>query len=100
MLSAILLLALTIPPQYWTAEQSGEILARTETIRLAPDLSTLTEGEQAALKDVVAVGQIFQDLYEDALHHQALASRERLVKIDAAAAHPEANGEPPVGIPS
>ncbi|HET7705069.1 MAG TPA: NUDIX hydrolase [Thermoanaerobaculia bacterium] len=92
MLSAILLLALTIPPQYWTAEQSGEILARTETIRLAPDLSMLTEGEQAALKDLVAVGQIFQDLYEDALHHQALASRERLVKIDAAAAHPKQTG--------
>ena len=89
MLAAFLLLSLAFPPQYWTEQQSGEILARTETVRLAPDLAALTPGEQAALQDLIAVGEIFQDLYEDALHHQAIAARNRLIEIDAAAGHPQ-----------
>src|SRR5687768_1344135 len=87
MLAALLLPSLAIPPQYWTEQQSGEILARAETIRLAPDLSALTPSERSALQDLLAVGEIFQDLYEDALHHQAIASRNRLVEADAAAGH-------------
>jgi hypothetical protein len=78
MLSAILLLSVSIVSPSWTEQQTEAILARTETIRLAPDLSALTSGEQAALRDLLEAGQIFQDLYEDALHHQALSARKNL----------------------
>jgi hypothetical protein len=89
MLAALLLLSLALPSQYWTEQQSGEILARAETIRLAPDISGLTPGELSALWDLLEVGEIFQDLYEDALHHQAIVARKRLVETDAAAGHPK-----------
>ncbi|HUP50551.1 MAG TPA: NUDIX hydrolase [Thermoanaerobaculia bacterium] len=94
-ISIFLLLTMTaaaqrphVPPAWWTEERSAAILARTETIRLAPDLSALTPGEQAALQDLVRAGEILHDLYEEALHHQALAARARLDRIDAALGHP------------
>ncbi len=65
-------------PAIWSESQSREILARTQTIRLDPDLSALTEGERQAVARLIEVGRIFQDLYEDQRHHQALAVRPRL----------------------
>ena len=70
--------AAQIPEGYWPEQRSGEILAKVDTIRLAPDLSSLTAGEQAALRDLLEAGAIFQDLYEESLHHQALSSRAAL----------------------
>ena len=67
-------------PQGWTAQQTREILAKTETIRLAPDISHLRPGERAAVAKLIEVGQIFQDVYEAQRHHQALAARARLAK--------------------
>jgi hypothetical protein len=58
----------------------AEILAKTETIRLAPDLSHLTAGEQAALQDLLSAGEIFQRLYELQKHHQAPEARSLLQK--------------------
>jgi hypothetical protein len=66
------------PAQAWTQAQTREILDRTQTIRLAPDPSHLTAGERAAVTKLIEVGRIFQDVYEDQRHHQALAAKARL----------------------
>src|SRR5688572_13076587 len=67
-----------------------EILAKTETIRLAPDLSSLTAEEKSALKDLLEVGDIFQKLYEDQLHHQAAYALDRLKVLDVQLGQPKA----------
>ncbi|MEO6487777.1 MAG: NUDIX hydrolase [Thermoanaerobaculia bacterium] len=71
------LLAATATPAPFPVK---EVLAKTETIRLAPDLSGLTVAEQSAVKDLLEAGQIFQDLYETSKHHQALEARAALAK--------------------
>lgn len=72
----------TLPPGYWPEEKVAEILAKTEEVRLAPDLSRLTADEQAAVKDLLDVGQILQELYETSRHHQALDANTRLRMLD------------------
>jgi hypothetical protein len=67
-----------VQPAPWTAAQSQEILERTQTIRLAPDISHLPAGERTAVQRLIEVGHIFQDIYEDQRHHQALAAEARL----------------------
>jgi len=62
----------------WTPAQTQEILARTQTIRLAPDISHLSAGERTAVQKLIEVGRIFQQVYEDQRHHQALAAKARL----------------------
>jgi hypothetical protein len=66
------------PPATWTGQHTREVLEKTQTIRLAPDLSTLTSGERTALAKLLEVGQLFQDLYEDSRHRQALGQRKQL----------------------
>ncbi|MBF5043202.1 NUDIX hydrolase [Aggregicoccus sp. 17bor-14] len=72
-----------LPAGYWPAARVDELLAKTETLRLAPDLSRLTPAEQGALRDLLEVGRILQRLYEDSRHPQALAAQDRLQKLDA-----------------
>jgi hypothetical protein len=60
----------------WTPQHADQILEKTQMIRLAPDLSSLTPGERAALSKLLEVGGIFQDLYEDSRHRQALAAKK------------------------
>lgn len=62
----------------WSQQQMTEILERTGTIRLAPDISHLRPGEQAAVAKLIEVGRIFQDVYEDQRHRSALAARAGL----------------------
>ncbi|MBN1207252.1 MAG: NUDIX hydrolase [Myxococcaceae bacterium] len=81
--SALLLLMATVSTAApdsptWTEQHGEQILAKTQTIRLAPDLSTLTPGERTALSKLLEVGRIFQDLYEDSRHRQALDVRKKL----------------------
>jgi hypothetical protein len=71
-----------LPPGYWPEAKVAEILAKTEEVRLAPDLSRLTPDEQAAVKDLLEVGAIIQALSEVSRHHQALASHEGLRALD------------------
>jgi hypothetical protein len=73
-----------LPEGYWPESKSNAILAKTETIRLAPDLSSLTPQEQAALKDLLQVGAIMQKLYEVSRHHEALTALDRLRVLDVA----------------
>ncbi|HEX2061617.1 MAG TPA: NUDIX hydrolase [Thermoanaerobaculia bacterium] len=78
-----------IPEGYWPESRSNEILAKTETIRLAPDLSRLTPNEQAALKDLLEVGSIMQKLYESSRHHEALPALDRLRVLDVSQGQPK-----------
>ncbi|HYY55714.1 MAG TPA: hypothetical protein VE842_00200, partial [Pyrinomonadaceae bacterium] len=67
-----------LPPGYWPLDKSGPIIARTQTIRLSPDLSHLGRGERAAVGKLLEAGVIFQDIYEEQRHAQALSSRRNL----------------------
>ncbi|HKR66000.1 MAG TPA: NUDIX hydrolase [Thermoanaerobaculia bacterium] len=78
-----------VPEGYWTEAKSGEILKKTETIRLAPDLSSLTDDERAALKDLLEVGTIFQKLYESSRHPEALAALDKLRVLDVQQKQPK-----------
>lgn len=69
----------------WTPEQVRELLDRTQTIRLAPDISHLSEGERQAVARLIEVGHIFQDVYEHQRHRSALAAKAALAaRIDPA----------------
>ena len=89
-LAVILLLTAgaSLPEGYWPESKSNEILAKTQTIRLAPDLSTLTPGEAAALKELLQVGAIFQQLYEDARHRRRSRRTGRWRALTRASATP------------
>jgi hypothetical protein len=73
------------PAGYWPSEKSQPIIDKTQAIRLAPDLSHLTTAEQSAVSKLLEVGKIFQKLYEDQRHHQALSSFVALEKLDRTA---------------
>lgn len=69
-------------PAAWTPAQVQEVLAKTQTTRLAPDISHLSAGERDAVAKLIEVGRIFQNVYEDQRHRSALAARARLVQRD------------------
>jgi len=71
----------TLPPGYWPLEKSQPITEKTQTIRLAPDLSPLSAGERQAVAKLLEVGKIFQGIYEDQRHKQALTSYRDLQKL-------------------
>jgi hypothetical protein len=76
------MLTQTLPAGYWPLEKSQPIIDKTQTIRLAPDLSNLTDGERKAVAKLIEVGQIFQQLYEQQRHPEALAGRRALEQLD------------------
>jgi hypothetical protein len=78
-----------LPTGYWPLAKSEEILAKTETIRLAPDLSSLTADEKSALRDLLEVGDFMQKLYEEQLHHQAAHGLDRLKVLDVKLGQPK-----------
>jgi Zincin-like metallopeptidase len=67
---------------YWPLEKSQPIIDKTQTIRLAPDLSQLSAGERSAVAKLLEVGKIFQEIYEDQRHKQALSSHRDLAQLD------------------
>jgi len=70
------------PVGYWPLTKSQPIIDKTQTIRLAPELSQLTDGERKAVAKLLAVGKIFQSIYEDQRHKQALSSYRDLIGLD------------------
>jgi hypothetical protein len=72
----------TLPPGYWPLEKSQPIIDKTQTIRLAPEVSQLTAGERKAVEKLLEVGKIFQSLYEKQRHPQALSSYRDLLQAD------------------
>src|SRR5215217_1720264 len=77
-----LILTQTLPTGYWPLEKSQPIIDKTQTIRLAPDLSKLSDGERKAVAKLIEVGQIFQQLYEEQRHPEALSSYRALEQLD------------------
>ncbi len=67
-----------LPKGYWSREQSKALVDKTQTVRLSPDLSHLSDGERRAVSKLLEVGQIFQGLYEAQQHAQAEESERRL----------------------
>ena len=82
LLMTALLLTQTLPNGYWPLEKSQPIIDKTQTIRLSGDLSKLSDGERKAVAKLIEAGQIFQKLYEEQRHPQALASFRELVELD------------------
>lgn len=74
--------AAKLPAGYWPVEKSQPIVDKTQTIKLEPDLSHLTAGERKAVARLLEVGKIFQSLYEEQRHAQALSSYGELVQLD------------------
>jgi hypothetical protein len=64
----------------WSPAQAKAILDKTQTIRLAPSLAHLTPGERVAVSKLLEVGRIFQDVYEQQRHRNALAVRAALAR--------------------
>jgi hypothetical protein len=72
----------SLPAGYWSPEKSGAIIAKTQTVRLSPDLSHLSAGERTAVAKLLEAGRIFQDVYERQRHADALTSRSALAALD------------------
>src|ERR1041384_1324610 len=81
LMTAVLLMQ-TLPAGYWPLEKSQPLIDKTQTITLSGDLSKLTDGERKAVAKLIEVGQIFQKLYEEQRHPEALASYRALVELD------------------
>ncbi|HEY0150012.1 MAG TPA: hypothetical protein VGB70_13550 [Allosphingosinicella sp.] len=64
----------------WTPAQVAEILAKTQTTRLAPSLAHLSPGERTAVSNLLEVGRIFQNVFETQRHRGAIAAREALAR--------------------
>ncbi|HKP48202.1 MAG TPA: zincin-like metallopeptidase domain-containing protein [Pyrinomonadaceae bacterium] len=71
-----------LPTGYWPLETSQPIIDKTQTIRLAHELTQLTAGERNAIAKLLEVGKIFQSLYEKQRHPQAANSYRNLVQLD------------------
>jgi hypothetical protein len=77
----LVVLGAVVPAGYWPEAKSDELLAKTQTIRLSPDLSSLDENERAALKDLLEAGALMQKVYEESRHHQALSAHKELLRV-------------------
>lgn len=73
----------------WTEAEIQPILDRTQRLHLAPDLTALTPGEQAAVRELLAAGERMHRLYLDQRHPQALAAADYLAARPELAAHRE-----------
>jgi len=72
----------SLPAGYWPLEKSQPLIDKTQTIRLAPELSQLSLGEQNAVAKLLKAGEIFQRLYEEQRHSQAVSSFQSLIQLD------------------
>jgi hypothetical protein len=81
-LMTAILLTQTLPAGYWSLEKSQPLIDKTQTIRLSGDLSKLSEGERKAVAKLIEVGYIFQKLYEEQRHPEALSSYRALEQLD------------------
>ncbi len=71
-----------VPVGYWPLTKSQPIVDKTQTIKLSPDLSQLTDGERKAVAKLLEVGKLFQSIYEEQRHKQALSSYRDLIGLD------------------
>lgn len=76
------LMSSSLPRGYWPVEKSSEIMKKTFTLILDPDLSSLTSGELKAVKKLIQVGDIFNRLYENSRHFQSTEALGKLIELD------------------
>ncbi len=76
-----------LPDGYWSFAQATEVLDKTRLVILDPDISSLTAAEKAAAEKLIRAGIIFNRIYEDSLHSQALASLQTLKDIHTGGEH-------------
>lgn len=76
-----------MPEGYWSLEQATEVLSKTRTIVLDPDTSSLTEAEKSVAGKLIQVGEIFNRIYENSLHPQALESLQNLIALNKGGEH-------------
>jgi hypothetical protein len=77
-----------LPEGYLSLEESQEIIDKTATIKLGPNLSSLSDDEMAAVDKLIEVGRIFQRLHEHMRHPQAVAAFQDLIDLDRELASP------------
>jgi hypothetical protein len=76
---------------FYPEDRCIEILARTERLVIGADVSRLTEGEGRAIEELMAVGEVFERLYEDANHPDASAVRAHLAVYEPSDDHERAH---------
>ena len=79
-----------LPDGYWPVEKSQPILDKTQEVRLAPNLSHLSDGERKAVGKLLEVGRIFQGLYEQQREATALVSLRALEALNQRRTSPAA----------
>ena len=70
-----------LPEGYWSLEQATEVKNKTRTVVLDPDLSSLSDAEKAVSAKLILVGHIFNRIYGNSLHPQALESLQSLKSL-------------------
>ena len=83
-------MAQDLPEGYWSLEQATEVLEKTRTVLLDPDVSSLTEAENAAAKKLMEVGRIFNRIYQISLHPEALSALQNLQSFHRGGEHTSA----------
>jgi hypothetical protein len=59
----------------WTAADTRRVVDNVSELRLDPDLSHLSPGERTVVANLLEAGKIFQELYEDQNHPDAIWAR-------------------------
>jgi hypothetical protein len=81
---------ITLPAGYWPVQKSQPILDKMQEVRLAPDLSHLSEGERKAVGKLLEVGRIFQGIYEQQRNREAISSYRNLERLHGRLGSPTA----------
>ncbi len=75
---------------YWSLAQANEVLVKTREVLLDTDISALTPGERAAVEKLIKAGEIFNRIYQDSMHPQALESLAALQSSELDDEHKQA----------
>ena len=80
-------LAQDLPAGYWSMEQAKQLIDKTRLVVLDPDISSLTAAEKAATAKLIRAGEIFNRIYQDSLHDEALEALENLKTLHTGDKH-------------
>jgi hypothetical protein len=81
---------IALPEGYYPEAKAKPILEKMLSVRIAPDLSSLSPGEAEAVKRLIEAGEIFEAVYERSRHREALSARRDLVELDRRLGSPAA----------
>ena len=66
--------AQSLDEDYWSLAQANEVLDKTRVVELAPNRESLSDAERSTVAKLLGAGEIFNRIYQDSLHPQALES--------------------------